>query len=415
MSHQRAPWVPSLLVLGAITLLNNAAGANVVQLLYASLLIALTTWTTWAHVKILLTGKSASLPVILLLTVCALLLRSFEATRSIPTSSVISGSFPYFLFATCVMFGTASVGRYSASALEKLTAVAGVLEIVLITLQWGTRRGFISIPFATQGLASHYVILPWLGLSASRYLESRSSRHLLPLAAYLACSIVSGSRSGIALTVVPIAIVAAAARSTKLSRTRMAAQLVVLPGTAIALLMHWLSAQSGSFDNRLSVIRSSLSDPRSLALDESGAIRFRATLEAWQHVAAHPILGDGPGAALTYPVRLESGVTWFTGTNLDTTLMTPFKLGLPLTLALCVVSVSIAKCCRGQASALSCRMILASAVVAMPLASPFENAGFGVSCCLALLLSRPVMKSVPDQGRRGEDYVGPLDLSQSRP
>jgi O-antigen ligase len=307
---------------------------------------------------------------------------------------------PYALFASVPIFALDAQASFGVRRLRHLLVAAGVLGVTAWAVEWLQRRSIADFDASRIAVASLFVPAALFAYAMASALHDRAKRlvWLLVATATLAVLFSTGTRTTLALVVIPLAI-AVLVRRERLKRAMRLIALgplaaVLTIGAAVAVITV-TGANMKYLNERLALVTATADAERDLSYNDR-VEQSRVALDAFK---GHPILGAGPGTRFAWETHDGRQVSDFI---LDTPMTFPAKFGaLGLLILLFLVAKYLAfarRLGRGRPPTVAYLTLLGYLVVVAVLAltaPPFEDKGlsFGLLLILALALAeagRPV-------------------------
>jgi hypothetical protein len=320
-------------------------------------------------------------------------------SRTTPLTEWLRDIAPYVLFASVPVFALDAQASLGRRRLVQLLVAAGVLGVMAWAVEWLGRRGIAHFDASRIAVASVFVPAVLFAYAMASALHGRAKRvvWLLVAAAVLALLLSTGTRSTLALLLIPLAI-ALIARRERVNRT---VRLLALGPVAAALtlavavaVISMIGANTEYLNERVALV----TDTANSEEDFSYVDRVEQSRVAFDAFKAHPVLGIGPGTHFEWRTHDAHHRSDFI---MDTPMTFPAKFGvLGLLVLLFLVAGFLAfarRLGRGHPPTVAYLTLLgflpAVAVLGF-LAPPFEDKGlsFGLILILALALaetSRP--------------------------
>jgi hypothetical protein len=320
-------------------------------------------------------------------------------SRITPLTEWLRDIAPYVLFAWVPVFALDAQASLGRRRLVQLLVAAGVLGVTAWAVEWLGRRGIARSDVSSIAVASVFVPAALFAYAMASALQGRAKRvvWLLVAAAVLALLLSTGTRSTLALLLIPLAIALIARRGRVTRTVRLLAlgpvAAVLTLAVAVAVIS-MIGANTEYLNERVALV----TDTANSEEDFSYVDRVEQSRVAFDAFKAHPVLGIGPGTHFDWRTHDGRHMSDFV---MDTPMTFPAKfgvLGLLVLLFLVAGFLAFARRLRRRRpptiAYLTLLGFLPAVVVLGVLAPPFEDKGlsFGLILLLALALaetSRP--------------------------
>lgn len=317
---------------------------------------------------------------------------SYEA--GIPRTDWLRDIAPYVLFASVPIFALDAQASFRVRTLVGLLVAAGILGVAAWAVDWLQRRDFAHFDVGSVAVASVFVPGALFAYAMASALHKRAKRlvWVVIAAAILALLFSTGTRSTLALIVVPLAI-ALLLRRGRANRTLRLLALspfaVVLTLAAALAVIGVTGANTEYLEDRLALVTVTADPEQDLSYND----RVDQSRVAFDAFKAHPVLGTGPGTRFDWVTHDGQEMSDFI---LDTPITFPAKFGALGLLVLVFLITRFFSFARrlGRArpptvaylALLGYLAVVAALVVTAP---PFEDKGlsFGLVFILALALA----------------------------
>jgi O-antigen ligase len=311
--------------------------------------------------------------------------------RGTPASEILRDATPYLLFASTPVFALDAQSSFSRNALGRVLVAAGLFGAIAFAVVWLQRRGLAYLPLSRLGVASLFLPAALFSFAMSRALQAnrRRLRWLTLAAVLLALLATTGTRTALALFVVPFAIVVATRRNRVVRSFRLA--LVVPLAISLAFVfaiavVAFTHANTTFLKERISLVKVSGNSQADASYND----RLEEGHAAWSVFRLSPVFGVGPGYPFEY-VPQGSQVP-NVGFQLDTPLTFPAKFGIVGLLLAAFVAAKFwsflgnVRRLMPDTSYLSLAGYFAFVLAMSFFAPPFEDKGFSYGLILSLAL-----------------------------
>ncbi len=329
----------------------------------------------------------------------------------------------YLLPVAAVVIALDAAGSIRLSASRTFSVLVGGVSAVGFAAAWISSRGYSGEVSTERSLLASLVAItvPLALLFAMGLARKRVRPAWLVGAVGLLCAVlITGTRTGVVLPLMLIAMVGAA-RKARITLPRLVAG-AAMSAASIGLILPFAAATFSSSTDvfaRLSSISSTLTN--GFQSDASGSIRLRAAAIAWERFVQYPLLGQGMGVQFPNPNPALQGVDGYF--SLDTPVMFLAKFGLigvvVLIIAYGLIVFAAARPPAKHVFTLESTVARGVAFVwlaLLPVASVPEDKGFSVAIALLLLLSGSAARSLHLDGGGAElDATGTSRGSRAIP
>jgi len=315
---------------------------------------------------------------------------SYEA--GVPHTEWLRDIAPYVLFASVPIFALDAQASFRVRTLVRLLVSAGILGVTAWAVEWLQRRGISHFDVARVAVASVFVPGALFAYAMASALHERAKRlvWLVVAAAILALLFSTGTRSTLALIVVPLAI-ALLLRRERVNRTMRLVALGPLAAVltlALALaVIGVIGANTEYLEDRLALVTVTANPDEDLSYND----RVEQSRVAFDAFKAHPVLGTGPGTRFDWVTHDGQQMSDFI---LDTPMTFPAKFGaLGLLVLLFLIATFFAfarRLGRGRPPTVAYLALLGYLAVVAALvvvAPPFEDKGLSFALLLILALA----------------------------
>jgi hypothetical protein len=240
-----------------------------------------------------------------------------------PHKSWLRDIAPYAIFAAAPLLAVDAQRAFSTRALRHLIILAGAAGTIAFTLRWLTLRGIVTVS-SKFGLPTLLLAGALFALAIAAALEGRAKRFqwLLLASVVLTMLLTTGTRSAGVLLAAPLVIVFGARRHLARRVLRLAA---IIPVVAVLIVfgvrgfVGATNANGAALGSRIGLFFKTGS-----ASDQSYASRAVQADSAWKVFTHHPLLGQGPGALISWT---DASGAVQSGLSIDTPLSYLAKFG----------------------------------------------------------------------------------------